>query len=137
MIFNVAMKTNPLDEGYYYIVNNNKDYVRTHKNKIGIYTMPNYLIYNNSAACIYNTFDKNNANYIYKISLTKDSSYTIQNVYTSMYLSIDLNKAASIGVLEGSADVRKCNIVFNTPEGFQITNSAKSFCACLPASLIC
>ena len=134
-LYNNALKTNPIYEGYYYIVNNNKAYVRTYKNNVSLYTVPYYFVYNNSVACMYNTLDKTNANYVYKISLNNDSTYTIQNAYTSMFLAPELNDSETTGVLCCSNNVRSCNFVFNSVGEFYITDTKKSLNICLPDSI--
>lgn len=134
-LYNNALKTNPICEGYYYIVNNNKAYVRTYKNNVSLYTVPYYFVYNNSVACMYNTLDKTNANYVYKISLNNDSTYTIQNAYTSMFLAPELNDSETTGVLCCSNIVRSCNFVVNSVGEFYITDTKKSLNICLPDSI--
>ncbi len=82
-----AKETIPISDGYYYILNTNENYIKKHGNKAAIYTAPNYPVSKDRSACLYNALDRNNANYIFKIT-KKQGGYIIENAYTHWYLDI-------------------------------------------------
>jgi hypothetical protein len=82
-----ANKTIPITDGYYFILNTNENYIKKRGNKAAIYTAPNCQVSKDRSACLYNTLDKNNANYIFKIT-KEQNGYSIENAYTHWYLDI-------------------------------------------------
>lgn len=101
-----AQETVPITDGYYYIVNKNERYIKQHGNKAALYTAPYYLVSKNNSACFYDTFNKNNANYIFKITKEYDR-YIIENAYTHFYLNLT----------DGNVDV---NDILNCTENFAV-----------------
>ncbi|MDD6784216.1 MAG: CotH kinase family protein [Prevotellaceae bacterium] len=83
-----AKITVPVTDGYYYIINNYEDYKKAYANYASIYTAPKFIVDNQSSACYYETFNKDNPHFIYKITPTDNpNQFSIENAYTKWFLN--------------------------------------------------
>ena len=81
--------TNPITEGYYYLVNNYEAYNKKFGAYPAIYTTPDFKRSSGASACLYDKFDATNANYIYKVTPKEGKAdyFDVQNVATGWYLN--------------------------------------------------
>lgn len=83
-----AQEVVPLTDGYYYIINNYEAYKSGYGNYPAIYTAPEFYLSAFGSACYYDTFNKSNANYIYKVEKTEgNNAFSVKNAYTDWYLN--------------------------------------------------
>ncbi|MBP5359903.1 MAG: CotH kinase family protein [Bacteroidaceae bacterium] len=84
--YEAALELKPINDGYYYMVNNFETYNQTYGNYPAIYTT-SLAMGNGTTACYYDSFEATNANYIYKVTKQDDTTYSVQNAYTARYLN--------------------------------------------------
>lgn len=95
-----ALAIRPITDGYYYLVNNYEGY----RNAFGDYP----ALYTTEQACYYDKFDRNNANFIYKITKGEDEdAYLVQNAYTQRYIGSGKATANTGDVLMSSLEANE------------------------------
>ncbi|MDY3063502.1 MAG: leucine-rich repeat protein, partial [Bacteroidaceae bacterium] len=79
----------PLTEGYYYMVNNYEAYNEKYGVYPAIFTAPEFVRSSGASACLFDKFDANNANYIYKLTAKEglEGGFYAQNAATGWYLN--------------------------------------------------
>ena len=104
-VYNQACEVRPLTDGYYYLVSNYEAYRQTFGNYPAIYTTA-LSTGGNTTACYYDTFDPDNANYIYKVSTTDEpGTFQVQNAYTLRYLNTGEGTGHAGGVFTSTPDI--------------------------------
>lgn len=125
-----ASSTMPIIDGYYYIVNNSNKYLKLYKNNASIYTCTNKKISKDISACQYETFNKNNANFIFKIT-RNNNHFIIQNAYTQWYLNLEANCEDSPILTCKAKQSTSLSIKWQSAGIFTISDSTENICLTL------